>query len=139
MSSYEKHEKEEKGRDESIEEKWARDPLGTAMGAVVLIWLGVLLMAANVGFAADWIGWDNWWAWFGLGVGVIFIVEALIRLVVPGFRRRVVGRFIIGLVLIFVGAGGTFLDIAFERWWPIIPIGVGLAILLGGLFRRRGP
>jgi hypothetical protein len=139
MSQSEKQEKEEKGRDESLEEKWARDPLGTAMGAVILIWLGVTLMAANVGFASEWIDWTNWWAYFVLGIGVVFILEAIIRLVVPEYRRPVVGRLAMGIVLIFVGASGSFLRVDLERWWPIIPIGIGLAILLGGLFRRRSP
>lgn len=36
----EKEEKDEKGREESWDEKWRRDPLNAAGWALLLIWLG---------------------------------------------------------------------------------------------------
>ena len=108
------------------------------MGALILIWLGLTLMAANVGFT-DLVDWRNWWAWFLLGLGAIFIVEAIVRLVISEYRRPVAGRIIGGFVLLLIGASWTFLDLDLTRWWPIIPIGIGVAILLAGLFRRRRP
>ena len=144
MSQYEKPEKEEKeekgGQDQTIEEKWARDPLGTAVGAVVLIWLGLVMLAANTGITGL-VEWSNMWAWFLMGLGAIFLLEALIRLVIPEFRRPVVGRIIGGIVLILVGAGGASLPFLqqfdISKWWPLIPILAGVLILLGGLFRPR--
>ena len=52
--SWEKHEKEE---------KWTRDPLGSAISALILIWLGVTMFLANLG-TFEWIQWENFWAWF---------------------------------------------------------------------------
>jgi len=139
MSSNEKDEKEEKGSEkgESFEEKWVRDPLGTAMSALIIIWLGVTMLLANLDIAL--IGWDNWWAWFLLGIGGIFILEAIVRLVVPDYRRPVGGKIIAGVVLLIIGASGTFLPFDFDQLWPLIPIAVGLAILFGGLFKWRRP
>jgi hypothetical protein len=134
----EKEEKEEKGREEGVEEKWTRDPLGTAIGALVLIWLGVTLFMANLGTFA-WIQWENFWAWFMLGIGALFILEVLIRLVVPEYRRPIGGRLIAGVILLAIGASFTFLAFDVSKLWPLIPIAIGLAILLGGLFRSRRP
>ncbi len=139
MSSNEKDEKEEKGgeKGESFEEKWVRDPLGTAMGALVIIWLGVTMLLANLDLA--FIGWGDWWAWFLLGLGAIFILEAIVRLVVPDYRRPVGGKIIAGVVLLIIGASGSFLPFDFDQLWPLIPIAVGLAILFGGLFKWKRP
>jgi len=140
MSQQEKAEKQEKPekKEESIDEKWARDPLGTAMGALVLIWLGVVLLVANAGLLGTLVKWDNFWAWFLMGLGVIMVVEALIRLVVPAFRRPMLGKIIGGVVLFLIGASATFIKtFNWDKWWPIIPIAFGVAILLGGLFRKR--
>ncbi len=135
----EKEEKEEKERGpEGVEEKWARDPLGTAIGALILIWLGVTLFLANLG-TFEWIQWENFWAWFVLGIGAIFILEVLIRLVVPEYRRPIGGRLIAGVILLAIGASFTFLPFDVGKLWPLIPIAIGLAILFGGLFRSRRP
>lgn len=135
----EEGEKEEKGRGSGgVEEKWVRDPLGTAIGALILIWLGVTLLLANLGTFA-WIQWENFWAWFMLGIGGIFILEVLIRLVVPGYRRPIGGRLIAGVILLAIGAGFTFLPFDIGKLWPLIPIAIGLAILFGALFRPRRP
>lgn len=138
MSSNEKDEKEEKGgAGGGMEEKWVRDPLGTAMGALIMIWLGVTMLLANLDLA--FIGWGDWWAWFLLGIGGIFILEAIVRLVVPDYRRPVGGKIIAGVVLLIIGASGTFLPFGFDQLWPLIPIAVGLAILFGGLFKWKRP
>jgi hypothetical protein len=140
MSQQEKAEKQEKPekRQESIEEKWARDPLGTAMGALVLIWLGVVLLVVNAGLFAGWVQWDNFWAYFLMGLGVIMVIEAIIRLIVPAFRGPVLGKILGGVILFLIGASATFITtFDWDRWWPVIPIAFGVAILLGGLFRRR--
>jgi len=139
MSSNEKDEKEEKGSEkgESSEEKWVRDPLGTAMSALIIIWLGVTMLLANLDLG--FIRWGDWWAWFLLGIGGIFILEAIVRLVVPDYRRPVGGKIIAGVVLLIIGASGTFLPFDFDQLWPLIPIAVGLAILFGGLFKWKRP
>ncbi|MGD9403760.1 MAG: hypothetical protein PVH95_01295, partial [Anaerolineae bacterium] len=42
-------EKDEKGRDESWDEKWRRDPVEAALWAFVLIWFGLVWLASNIG------------------------------------------------------------------------------------------
>ena len=133
MSSEEQYEKEEKGR-----EKWARDPLGSAIGALILIWLGVTLFLANLG-TFGWIQWENFWAWFILGIGALFILEVLIRLVVPEYQRPIGGRLIAGVILLVIGASFSFLPFDIGKLWPFIFVAIGLAVLLGGLFRPRRP
>lgn len=135
---------EEEGKEEreegrgGTEEKWTRDPLGSAIGALILIWLGVTLFLANLGTLA-WIQWENFWAWFILGIGAIFILEVLIRLTVPEYRRPIGGRLIAGVILLAIGASFTFLPFDIGKLWPLIPIAIGLAILFGGLFKPRRP
>ena len=135
---------EEEGKEEreegrgGTEEKWTRDPLGSAIGALILIWLGVTLFLANLGTLA-WIQWENFWAWFILGIGAIFILEVLIRLTVPEYRRPIGGRLIAGVILLAIGASFTFLPFDIGKLWPLIIIAIGLAILFGGLFRPRRP
>jgi len=143
MSPEEKEREEKEGGEATgIEEKWTRDPLGTAVGALIIIWLGVSMLLANLETA--FVQWENWWAWFLFGMGAIFILEALVRLVVPEYRRPVGGKIIAGVVLLIIGASWSFLPVFLPGFdigdlWPLIFIVIGLAILLGGFFRRRQP
>jgi uncharacterized membrane protein len=143
-------EKEVQKREEKMEEKWHQDPLSAVVGALILIWAGVVLLAANLGlldafvrlvdllplplyelpFEIPFFGASAWRLFF-LGAGVIVLFEVLIRLIVPQFRRRIFGSLIGAIVLIALGFGN------FEVIWPLILIAIGASILLGGLFTRR--
>jgi len=46
----EKEEKEEEKEEKSWDEKYRRDPLSAIVWAVILIWVGVVLLADNLGF-----------------------------------------------------------------------------------------
>jgi hypothetical protein len=148
----EKQEKEVEKREEKLEEKWQRDPLGSVIAAIILMWAGVVLLAQNMGYAStltgilDSIGFPEWdlpfdWTFslvgwrtlqaFLLGTGVIVVIEVIIRLIVARFRRNVVGSFI-GAIVCFA--------IAFGNWeviWPLVIIAIGLSILVGALTGRR--
>jgi len=119
-------------RDEGMEEKWRRDPIsGVVFGLLVLI-LGVLLTLA----ARNVIPWDDWWKYFIIGIGVVFLIEVLIRRLKPAYRRPVFGRFVAGLVLICLGV--AFVG-GFGTWWPLIIVAIAVAILLRLLlFRKTG-
>jgi cation transport ATPase len=119
-------EKDEKGRDE----KWRRDPLGRVIFGLIVIAVGVLFLLAS----QDKIAWDDWWAYFLLALGCIFILEVLIRSVMPAYRRPIFGKLIAGIVLIAIGASNIY---GVVSWWPLIIIGAGIAILLSALFRFR--
>jgi hypothetical protein len=62
------------------------------------------------------------------------LVEVLIRLLIPEYRRGVGGTIIAAFVLISISLGN---QIGWTLVLPLILIGVGLAILVRGIFGRR--
>jgi hypothetical protein len=142
-------EKDEKERDKqeekTVEEKWQRDPLGTIAWAAILIWAGLVFLADNLnmlanipvptGLPADW-GFvkPGVWSLIFIGAGVIILIEVVIRLVVPSYRRPVGGNVILALVFLGIGLGNIF---NWQIVWPIILIALGLSIILRRSFRRR--
>lgn len=119
-------------REEGMEEKWRRDPIsGVVFGLLVLV-LGVLLFLA----ARAVISWDDWWKYFLIGIGIIFLIEVLIRRLQPAYRRPMFGRFVAGLILICVGIASIG---GFGSWWPLIIVAIAVAILVRLLaFRKTG-
>lgn len=136
---------EEKSADEkSYEEKYRRDPLGAIVWALILIWAGLVLLAQNMGyldklgirlqfadlpFEVPFVG-DSWSLIF-LGIAVILLIEIVIRLLIPDYRRPLMGTVIFLIVCI---------GLAFGSWnliWPLILIAIGASILLRGLFRSN--
>jgi hypothetical protein len=127
-------EKNEKGRGEkNWDEKWRRDPLNAAVWALILIWGGLVLLATNVGIL-DWIPFLDAWPLFFAGAGGILILEVIFRLLVPAYRGPVGGTLILGLVFLGIGLGGL---INWNLIWAFVLIGLGIALLGRGLFRRR--
>lgn len=142
----EKQEKEVQKHDEKVEE---RDVLSTVTWAFILIWAGVAFLAVNQG----WIEKLNLpqplyhdllprqldmfepgiWSLISLGAGVIILLEAVVRLLVPAFRKHLGGNLIVAAVFIGLGLGNWM---GWNVVWPIILIAVGLVILIGGFTRR---
>jgi hypothetical protein len=136
---------DEKSADEkNYEEKYRRDPLGTLIWAVILIWAGLVMLAGNLGFL-DRLNirfsdsnfpfefpFANTWGLFFVGAGLILLIEIVIRLVIPTYRRPVMGTFILAIVFFGIGLG------SWELIWPLIIIAVGLSLILRGVFRSRG-
>ena len=139
----EKH--EEKSVDEkNYEEKYRRDPLGAIVWAIILIWVGLVLLAQNMGyleklglrlkfadlpFDVPFVG-DSWSLIF-LGISVILLIELVVRLLVPDYRRPLMGTVI--FLIVCVG-------LAFGSWdliWPLMLIAIGASILLRGVFRSN--
>ncbi|MBC7231852.1 MAG: hypothetical protein H5T68_01220 [Chloroflexi bacterium] len=131
----EKDEKEEEKRDEKEEKGggWGRDPVSGVLWALFLIAVGLILLAESQGFIT-WEQFGGVWNLIFLAAGLLLLTEAAIRLLIPAYRRPVLGTLIGGIVLTAIGLGGV---IGFRLTLPIILIGIGLAILLGGLFRSR--
>jgi membrane protease YdiL (CAAX protease family) len=144
-------EKEVAKQEEKWEEKWHRDPLSTIVGAAILIWAGVAFLAGNLGlldaftrlldglrirayeelpFEIPFIHLEALSVFF-LGAGLIVLVEVIIRLLMPTYRKNVVGSIIGAAVFFALGTGNWNLI------WPLILIAVGASILLGGFARRR--
>ncbi len=136
--------REEKGTDE----KDRQDIVSSLSFAAFLIWAGVVLLLNNTGnlpvltdfvarlnlptselpFEIPFIDTEGWRVFF-LGAGLLVLIEIVIRLVVPMYRRPIVGS-IIWAAILFGLALGT--------WQVIFPLAVivaGLAILLRGVIR----
>jgi hypothetical protein len=84
---------------------------------------------ANQGILA----WDKWWQFLIIGIGVIFLIDSLIRYQKDSAREIRIGRLIAAIILI--GVGIAFL-VGNATWWPLIIILVGVAVIIGGLLRR---
>ena len=131
---YREHEERRRERRE-----WRRsDPIGPVIGALVLIWLGVVLLAMQnpemirLPFS---ISWDNVWAFFLVGLGALLILEALLRVIFPA-PRRIVGPLIWGIIFLVIGIAGLFPGMGVEKLWPLALIAGGLGLLLTNILRR---
>ncbi len=133
-------EKDEKNRHEkSREEKWRRDPLGAAAWALILIWLGLVLLAGTSNILAP-LTLDDIWPWFFVGAGGILVLEVVFRWLIPAYRGPFVGTLIVAFIFLAIGLSN--LQIATNVDWPVLVVGVaviviGLALLLRGFGRRR--
>jgi len=141
----EKNEKELRKHNEKVEQ---RDALISVIWAVILVWAGVVFLAANSGWLEQFLngdiltrylppGWSffepGMWSFVLLGAGVVLLGEAAIRLAVPGYRRRVGGTLI--TAAIFIGIGLCYL-FGWDLVWPFILIAGGISLLLGNYLRR---
>ena len=144
-------EKEEEKRQEKSEkegqtweEKWRRDPVGSVAFALILIWAGLVFLAANLGMLRGLIPAPllfledvpvlSAWPFVFLGAGVIVLLGVVVRLLIPAYRRAIGGDLILGLVFIAIGLGAWF---GWEYIGPAALIGIGLAIVLGGVLRKK--
>jgi hypothetical protein len=129
-------EKNEKGRDDSWDEKWRRDPVEAAVWAFVLIWAGIVWLLSNTGTLENIFGEKvEWWAVGFLGAGLIVLLGVGARLVVPAWRRPVIGSLILGLIFIGIALGqitGGWVVVG-----PLVLIGIGIAGLAAFFFRGR--
>jgi hypothetical protein len=129
----EKDEKHEEKEEKNWEEKWRRDPLGGIVWASILIWAGVVLLADNLRLFARFERLEAW-AIILIGAGLILLLEVVVRLLVPAYRRAVTGTLILGLILIGAGLGDL---LSWNVIGPLILILFGVFILLRGLIGRR--
>jgi hypothetical protein len=138
--------REEKSPEEkSWEEKYQRDPLGPIIWGLILLWAGAVLLLSNLGMLDSllsrtiigpvWVGrLAQGWSLVMLGAGVILLVEAAIRLLVPIYRRSIVGTLILAILFIGIGLGDL---ISWNIIWPLALIAMGLIIVARGLLRSK--
>ncbi len=103
--------------------EYRRRRLPGLFAGLVLILLGVLLLFQTQG----WFTWDDWWKYLLLGLGVIFIIDAMVRLAQPAPGPRWGGRLVVGLTLLLVGLISAA---GFGQWWPLILVIVGVAVIV---------
>ncbi len=129
--------------------RWrGRDSLSTLVWALIFIWAGGVLLAENLGYLGalqtrlsdlpgvwPFVGFAYAaWPLIFLGAGVLVLIEIVIRLVVPSYRRPILGRAILAIILLGVGLGPL------TNWgliWPAILIIIGVSLLLRAPFRNR--
>ena len=133
---YEKEEKEEEKEDEKSwggggYEKWRRDTLSSVVWAGMLIWAGLALLVWNMGFLARFESLGQWNLVF-IGAGVIVLLEALVRLTVPTYRRAIGGTLLFAAILFGIGLGDI---VGWNIIWALLLIAFGLSIVVRGLFR----
>ena len=133
---YEKDEKgqekqEEKGR--GPDEKYEKNPVGFLIFAVVLFWVGVFFLLRNRHVFPET---DRGMAVLLWGAAAIFFCELIIRLLMPRFRRPIIGTFVLVAVLAGVGVG-LWTGGDWEIVGPIVLIAVALGLIGGRLLPRR--
>jgi hypothetical protein len=126
----EKDEKDEKQHEK--DEKHTRDPLSGIFWGLILIMIGAIYFAHSQNYLQE----ADWWDYVVLGLGIVFLLEAFIRGVMPEYRGGAWGRVVPGLILTLVGLYLIY-GLAIGTWWPIILIAAGLIIILGALVRGR--
>jgi hypothetical protein len=132
MANGQRDEKEVEKREEK-EEKWRRDPLSAVVWAAIFVWAGLVLLVDNLGLLVSFEGLEAWSLIF-IGAGLLFLLEVVVRLLVPDYRRPVTGTFIFSLILLAIGLGNL---VSLVILWPLVLIVIGLAILLRGLVGQR--
>ena len=130
---YEKQEKDHEKDEKNWDEKWRRDPISSAGWALLLVWAGIVLLLGNLGIL-DRLQPLGVWNLIFLGAAVIVFGQVLIRLLVPSYRRPIMGALILAVILLAIGLGEL---VAANLLWPTVLILLGLSILLRGLFRQR--
>jgi len=119
------------------------DRLSGISWALILIWAGVVFLADNVGMldrlALPRSGFDigflhpSAWSLIFLGAGLIVLLEAFLRTILPNYATPTGGQLIFAAILIGVGLSNMFRS---ELIWPLVIIGIGVAILLGSILKR---
>lgn len=129
----EEEKRHEKQDEKQFDEKWRNNPLSVVIFAVILIWAGLVLLADNAGLLVRLEGMDAG-KLIAAGAGLLLLLEVVIRLVLPQYRRPVVGTAILGVILILVGLEGVR---GWDLLWPVALIAAGIVLMLGYFFRRR--
>lgn len=128
----EEEKQHEKETEKNWDEKWRRDPLSAIIWATILIWSGFALLLENLGFLVRFETVSAWDLIF-IGVGLLLLGEALLRVLIPAYRRPVMGTVIFGIILLSIGLGSLV------NWgviWAVVLIVLGVSLLLRGFITR---
>jgi hypothetical protein len=129
----EKHEKQEKHEKSEKGEKGAGGPmLGTVVGGLILIWLGVSFFLEQNGYVPS----DIWWAYFVLGAGVILVLYGI---AIHSSRGIGFGPMIGGAIIILIALSTIATNqFRFEAsFWPLLLVALGVLVVLAGFASRR--
>ena len=98
-------------------------------GLMLILW-AVLLILMQRGLMSS----IDLWKGFVVGLGSIFVIQAVVSYFNPATRSHVIGRLIPGFILLFVGIG--FL-INFNSAWPVALVAAGVAVIFFSWFLQR--
>ncbi len=119
--------------------EWRRsDPVGQITGALILIWMGVLFLAAQnsetFSLGPFRVTWTNVWMYVLAGLGALLIVQGILRAVLR-VGHGVAGPLIGGTILLLIGLSGALPGLNWATLWPLILIIAGVGLLLATLLR----
>lgn len=108
-----------------------------------MLWAGLTYLAENLGYLQRWISSIpglpekayemTAFSVVFLGAGVIFFIEAILHIILPGQGRHFTGSIVLAAIGIGVGLGDMF---SWSLVGPIVLIAIGLSFLLRGLISR---
>jgi hypothetical protein len=137
-----KDEKREEKQHEKHEKTWS-DPLSTIAWGAISIWVGLVLLADNLGWLSN-LGWITLpgipfpfrlrlWQLIFNGAGVIILGDVVVQLLMPEYRHHIAGNIVVGLLFIGIGLSDLI------RWnvnGALVLIIIGVAILLRAMWWR---
>jgi hypothetical protein len=118
-------EKTRGGEEKRWDEKGRRDPFGTTLWGLIVLWAGLVLLASNLGWLGP-LSFVTPWSLILLGAGAILLLGVLFTTLVPVYRRPVGGLLILGVLLLAAGLGASFGALVLG---PALLIGLGVLIL----------
>jgi drug/metabolite transporter (DMT)-like permease len=125
-------------RDQRRDERWRRreerwDGDGAWIGGTILIVLGVILLARNLGYFLP----HNWWAVFLLipAAGSFGSAWSMYQRNGRQMSAAVRGAAVGGVILVLL-TFLFFIDFDWGKYWPVILILLGIAALGGSAWRR---
>jgi hypothetical protein len=135
----EKHEKEREkeqeksrgGDEKRWDEKVRRDPFGTTLWGLILLWSGLVLLAGNLGWLGPLAAIPSW-SLILLGAGGILLLGVAYVLLVPAYRRPTGGLLVLAFLLLLAGVGSAF---GLALLGPALLIALGVVILARALRR----
>ncbi len=99
-----------------------KDPLSGIITGIIFILAGSFIYADNQGYL-----FSGWFWWLIFSMGLVFLIEAVIRATIVQFKKSFHASVIWGAILTTIGANQLF-DIG--NWWPLILVFIGIIIIL---------
>ena len=124
--------RDEKGHHDEKGEKYRRDPMAGVFLGLLIVWAAALWGLRSQAIIVS----GEWWQWFIIGLGAIFIIDRLIRYATPAHRRPMFGRLILGAILIVLGLSFIY---GMQTFWPAVLAVVGIGIIVYFVYRARKP
>ena len=76
----------------------------------------------------------SWFWWLVFSVGVLLMLETVVRSLANVQHRPALTNLVWGAILVGIGANQIY---GLDQWWPMILIGIGLIFILNAIRGRR--